>query len=191
MLTSLKAALTPKTSLWDAILQRLHQVRREHCRKCTQYSEKRLKSALGLGGGGGGGSDGAVATACRRWLHWRARHRHLGQQSRLGLARRIHHAGAGGGAAGRAGVPRGAAALGRQPAAVLDGMGRFALGGMVPRMPAFAAGGLAGGSNVTIQFPGLPAIGGLRASSDVVDQLHRAAALAQVRSGGRKPSRYC
>jgi hypothetical protein len=70
---------------------------------------------------------------------------------------------------------------------VLDGMGRFALGGMVPR---FAAGGIAGGSNVTIQFPGLPAIGGLRASSDVVDQLHRAAALAQVRSGGRKPSRY-
>lgn len=73
---------------------------------------------------------------------------------------------------------------------VLDGMGRFALGGMVPRMPAFATGGLAGGSHVTIQFPGLPAIGGLRASSDVVDQLHRAAALAQVRSGGRKPSRY-
>jgi hypothetical protein len=73
---------------------------------------------------------------------------------------------------------------------VLDGMGRFALGGMVPRMPAFAAGGLAGGSNVTIQFPGLPAISGLRASSDVVDQLNRAAALAQVRSGGRKPSRY-
>ena len=73
---------------------------------------------------------------------------------------------------------------------LLDGMGRFALGGMVPRMPAFAAGGLVGGSNVTIQFPGLPAISGLRASSDVVDQLHRAAALAQVRSGGRKPSRY-
>jgi len=75
---------------------------------------------------------------------------------------------------------------------VLDGMGQFALGGMVPRaMPTFASGGLAGGmSNVTIQFPGLPAIGGLRASSDVVDQLHRAAALAQVRSGGRKPSRY-
>jgi hypothetical protein len=77
-------------------------------------------------------------------------------------------------------------------AGVLNGMGRFALGGMIPppRM-AFAAGGLAGGmSNVTIQFPGLPAIGGLRASSDVVDQLHKAAALAQVRSGGRKPSRY-
>ena len=74
---------------------------------------------------------------------------------------------------------------------VLDGMGRFALGGMVRGpIPAFAAGGLAGGSNVTIQFPGLPAIGGLRASADVVDQLHRAAAMAQVRSGGRKPSRY-
>lgn len=75
---------------------------------------------------------------------------------------------------------------------VLDGMGRFALGGMVPRaIPAFATGGLAGGmSNVTIQFPGLPPISGLRASSGVVDELHRAAALAQVRSGGRKPSRY-
>ena len=75
---------------------------------------------------------------------------------------------------------------------VLDGMGRFALGGMVPRvMPAFASGGLAGGmSNVTIQFPGLPAIGGLRASSGVVDELRKAAVQAQVRSGGRKPSRY-
>jgi hypothetical protein len=74
---------------------------------------------------------------------------------------------------------------------VLDGMGRFALGGMVPRMPAFAVGGSVGSmSHVTIAFPGLPAIGGLRASSDVVDQLQRAAALAQVRSGGRKPSRY-
>jgi len=78
---------------------------------------------------------------------------------------------------------------------VLDGMSRFALGGMAglgPRQAmAFAGGGAVGSmSHVTIQFPGLPAIGGLRASSDVVDQLHRAAALAQVRSGGRKPSRY-
>jgi len=75
---------------------------------------------------------------------------------------------------------------------VLDGMGRFALGGMVPRaIPAFATGGLAGGmSNVTIQFPGLPDITGLRASSGAVDELRKAAALAQVRSGGRKPSRY-
>jgi len=74
---------------------------------------------------------------------------------------------------------------------VLDGMGRFALGGMVPRMPAFAGGGAVGSmSHVTIAFPGLPPIGGLRASSAVVDELQRAAALAQVRSGGRKPSRY-
>jgi hypothetical protein len=75
---------------------------------------------------------------------------------------------------------------------VLDGMGHFALGGLVPRsIPAFASGGMVGSmSNVTIQFPGLPAISGLRASAGVVDQLHKAAALAQVRSGGRKPSRY-
>jgi hypothetical protein len=60
----------------------------------------------------------------------------------------------------------------------------------VPR-PAFAGGGAVGGGNhVTIQFPGLPPVGGLRASSAVVEQLQRAAALAQVRSGGRKPSRY-
>lgn len=75
---------------------------------------------------------------------------------------------------------------------VLDGMGRFALGGMVPRaIPAFATGGLTGGmNNVTIQFPGLPDISGLRASSGVVEELRKSAALAQVRSGGRKPSRY-
>jgi hypothetical protein len=45
-------------------------------------------------------------------------------------------------------------------------------------------------NNVTIQFPGLPEITGLRASSGVVDELRKAAAMAQVRSGGRKPSRY-
>jgi hypothetical protein len=75
---------------------------------------------------------------------------------------------------------------------VLDQMGRFALGGLVmPRaVPAFAAGGLVGSNNVTIQFPGLPPITGLRASFDTVDELRKAAALAQVRSGGRKPSRY-
>jgi hypothetical protein len=75
-------------------------------------------------------------------------------------------------------------------AAVLDGMGHFALGGMVRTpiaIPAFAGGGM---SNVTIQFPGLPPIEGLRASSGVVDELRHAAALAQVRSGGRKPSRF-
>jgi hypothetical protein len=73
---------------------------------------------------------------------------------------------------------------------VLDGMGRFALGGLVHApmsIPAFAGGGM---NHVTIQFPGLPAITGLRASSDVVEELRRSAALAQVRSGGRKPSRF-
>jgi hypothetical protein len=72
---------------------------------------------------------------------------------------------------------------------VLDGMGRFALGGLVS-LPAFAEGGLNGMSNVTIQFPGLQPIGGLRAPADVVEELRKAAAMAQVRSGGRKPSRY-
>jgi hypothetical protein len=69
--------------------------------------------------------------------------------------------------------------------AALHGMGRFALGGLV--LPAFAGGGM---NNVSIHFPGLPEITGLRASSAVVSELQRAAALAQVRSGGRKPSRY-
>ena len=67
---------------------------------------------------------------------------------------------------------------------VLDRMGHFALGGMVSA-PAFAAGGTVGGmSNVTIQFPGVQPITGLRASSVVVDELRRSAALAQVRSAG-------
>ena len=75
---------------------------------------------------------------------------------------------------------------------VLDGMGRFALGGMVPRPRlAFAAGGAVGAMNhVTLQFPGMVPIGGLRASDAAVDQLRKASAMAQVRSGGRKPSRY-
>jgi hypothetical protein len=75
---------------------------------------------------------------------------------------------------------------------VLDGMGRFAMGGLVRGpIPAFAGGGLVGGmNNVTIHFPGVPPVSGLRASSEVVDELRRSAALAQVRSGGRKPSRY-
>jgi len=72
---------------------------------------------------------------------------------------------------------------------VLDGMGRFALGGPVT-MPALAGRGIGGMSNVTIQFPGLQPIGGLRAPAGVVDELRKAAAMAQVRSGGTKPSRY-
>lgn len=72
---------------------------------------------------------------------------------------------------------------------VLDGMGRFATGGLVA-MPTLASSGLGGMSHVTIQFPGMPAVTGLRASAEVVDELRRSAAMAQVRSGGRKPSRY-
>jgi hypothetical protein len=72
---------------------------------------------------------------------------------------------------------------------VLDGIGRFATGGLVT-MPSLAGGGISGMSHVTIQFPGLAPISGLRASQSVVDELQRAAAMAQVRSGGRKPSRY-
>ena len=76
---------------------------------------------------------------------------------------------------------------------VLDGMGRFALGGMVRSpMPAFASGGLAGGGHLGTLTLGLPSGGSVsvRASTSVVDQLRKEAALAQVRLGGRKPSRY-
>jgi hypothetical protein len=77
---------------------------------------------------------------------------------------------------------------------VLDGMGRFALGGLVPRMPipAFAAGGMVGGGNLGTLTLGLPSGGSVtvRASASVAEQLRQEAALAQVRSGGRKPSRY-
>ena len=70
------------------------------------------------------------------------------------------------------------------------GMGHFALGGMVGPVgiPAFAGGGSM--NHVSINFPGLPEINGLRAPSGVVDELRKAAAMAQVRSGGRKPSRF-
>lgn len=73
---------------------------------------------------------------------------------------------------------------------ILDGMRGYTLGGLVApmRLPAFAGGGAM--NHVTIQFPGLPEITGLRASSAVVDELRKAAAMAQIRSGGRKPSRY-
>lgn len=72
---------------------------------------------------------------------------------------------------------------------VLDGMGRYALGGLVvpSAIPAMAGGGSM--HPVTINFAGTT-VAGLRASSEVVEELRRAAVLAQVRSGGRKPSRY-
>ena len=147
-----------------------------------------IKSGLGIGGGGDAGGEGharggfiggrGTGTSDSN-LAWVSRGEHI--MPALAVA--------------QPGVLAFLEALRRSGgnlSAVLNGMGRFALGGMVPRaMPAFASGGLAGGmSNVTIAFPGLPPIGGLRASSAVVDELHKAAALAQVRSGGRKPSRY-
>jgi len=64
------------------------------------------------------------------------------------------------------------------------------LRGVLGHIPRFAEGGAVGMSHVTIAFPGLPPVGGLRAPGGVVDELRRAAAMAQVRSGGRKPSRY-
>jgi hypothetical protein len=76
--------------------------------------------------------------------------------------------------------------------AVFDGMGRFALGGLVRGpIPAFAGGGMVGGHLGTLTL-GLPSGDSVtvRATSGVVDQLRKEAALAQVRSGGRKPSRY-
>ena len=149
-----------------------------------------VKEFFGMGGGQAAAAPVRRGRLCARRLHRRPRHRHLGQQPGLGLARRTHHAGAGGAPARRAGFLEALRRSGGNLRRVLDGMGRFALGGMVGA-PAFAAAAAVGGmSNVTIQFPGLPPIGGLRASSDVVDELRKAAALAQVRSGGRKPSRY-
>jgi hypothetical protein len=72
---------------------------------------------------------------------------------------------------------------------LLNDMGRFAVGGLVT--PAFAGGGMAGRDlgTLTLGLPGGSSVT-VRASSDVVDQLRRAAAMGQVRSGGRKPSRY-
>jgi hypothetical protein len=147
----------------------------------------KVKSLLGLGGGapaaagmaGGGLLGGRGTGTSDSNLAWVSRGEHImparavAQPGVLALLEALRRSGGN---------------LSR----VLDGMGRFALGGMIRSpMPAFAGGGPVGSmSHVTIAFPGLPAISGLRASSDVVDQLHRAAALAQVRSGGRKPSRY-
>ena len=151
-----------------------------------------IKAALGLGGGGDAGAGAGVPGKARGGLMggrgtgtsdsnlaWVSRGEYITP------ARAVRQPGV---LAFLEALRRSGGNLSR----VLDGMGRFALGGLVPGpMPAFAAGGLAGGmSNVTIQFPGLPEIGGLRASSSAVDELRKAAAMAQVRSGGRKPSRY-
>jgi hypothetical protein len=192
VLDAIKSGLTPTTSLWDAILNDFIKFGESIVQNATILAQK-IKQALGLGGGGAspaaGGEPGGIPMASGGLLGGRGTGT---SDSNLAWVSRGEHI-----MPARAVAQPGVLAFlealrrsGGNLSAALDGMGRFALGGMVPRMPAFVAGGLAGGSNVTIQFPGLPAIGGLRASSDVVDQLHRAAALAQVRSGGRKPSRY-
>ena len=78
---------------------------------------------------------------------------------------------------------------------VLDGMGRFALGGMAPRaMPAFATGGLVGAQNrnlgtLTLALPDGTTISGLT-DERIAAALGRMAVKGRVRSGGRKPSRY-
>jgi hypothetical protein len=80
---------------------------------------------------------------------------------------------------------------------VLDGMGRFALGGMAGlgphAIPAFASGGLAGGTRdlgtLRLVMPDGTMVSGLT-DSKIADALGRMAVKSQVRSGGRKPSRY-
>lgn len=72
---------------------------------------------------------------------------------------------------------------------LLGGIGRFALGGPVG-LPAGI--GRLSGANLGTLTLGLPSGGSVtvRATTAVVDQLRHEAAMAQVRSGGRKPSRY-
>jgi hypothetical protein len=151
-----------------------------------------MLAALGLGGGGGGATDssgepqsaasggligGRGTGTSDSNLAWVSRGEHIMP------ARAVSQPGV---LAFLEALRRSGGNLSR----VLDGMGRFAAGGLVT-MPALGGGGTGAMSHaVTIQFPGLPVISGLRASSDVVGELQRAAAMAQVRSGGRKPSRY-
>jgi hypothetical protein len=194
VLAAITSGLTPDTSLWDAILADFTKFGESIVANARILAE-RIKQALGLGGGdatpASGGGGGAPTKAAGGLLGGRGTGTSDSNLAWVSRGEYITPARA----VAQPGVLAFLEALRRSGGnlrGVLDGMGRFALGGMVPRaMPAFAGGGSVGSmSNVTIQFPGLPAINGLRASSAVVGELHRAAALAQVRSGGRKPSRY-
>jgi hypothetical protein len=189
VLAGIKNGLTPDVSLWDAILNDFGKFGQSVVANAAILGQK-IKNALGLGGGGGGGPNVDQGFASGGFIGGRGTGTSDSNLAWVSRGEYITPAAA----VAQPGVLSFLEALRRSGgdlSRVLDGMGRFALGGMVRgSMPAFATGGLAGGSNVTIAFPGLPAIGGLRASSDVVEQLHRAATLAQVRSGGRKPSRY-
>jgi len=72
---------------------------------------------------------------------------------------------------------------------VMDGMGRFAGGGMVPRLPAFAAGGLVGGMShygtVDLRLDGANVR--VAAPPSAMEQLSRLAVTRRMTSTGKKP----
>jgi hypothetical protein len=75
--------------------------------------------------------------------------------------------------------------------AVLDGMGRFAVGGLVGpiALPAMAAASPRNLGTLTLHLPDGTAVTGLT-DERIAEALGRFAAKSQIRSGGRKPSRY-
>ena len=72
---------------------------------------------------------------------------------------------------------------------VMDGMGRFAGGGMVPRLPAFAAGGMVGGMGHlgTVDLRTDHGTARLMAGASAMEQLSRLAVTKRMTSTGRKP----
>jgi len=72
---------------------------------------------------------------------------------------------------------------------VMDGMGRFALGGVVPQLPRFADGGMVGGMQHlgTVDLRTDHGTARLMASSSAVEQLSRLAVTKRMTSTGKKP----
>ena len=72
---------------------------------------------------------------------------------------------------------------------VMDGMGRFAGGGMVPRLPAFAAGGMVGGMShygtLDLRIDGANVR--VAAPQSAMEQLSRLAVTRRMTSTGKKP----
>ena len=153
-----------------------------------------IKSALGLAGGGqvgggdtglpmaGGGMIGGRGTGTSDSnLAWVSRGEHImparavAQPGVLAFLEALRHSGGN---------------LGR----VLDGMGQFAMGGVVPQMQlrgAFADGGLVGGAGTRalhLHLPNGQTFGPFRGSESVLTSLERAAVHLQFSSTGRKPS---